>query len=196
MPSEQTSPEAVTRVRLDTFDAKLGLNRGRSKPVEVVWYFTRRVFFTTSFPWPSALKSALLRLFGARVGIGVVIKPRVAVHFPWKLAIGDHVWLGEEAWILNFEPVTIGSHACVSQRAFLCAGNHDYSSPDFRYRNAPISVGEGAWIGAQSFVAPGVDVGRECVVCAGSVVTTNLPEAMVCSGNPCQPVKARWGGAS
>ena len=179
-------------MRLDTFDAKLGLVRGRSRVVEALWYFTRRVFFTTSFPWPSGLKAALLRTFGAKIGRGVVIKPRVTIHFPWKLCVGDHSWIGEEAWILNFEPVEIGSHVCISQRAFLCTGNHDYRAGDFRYRNAPIRIGDGAWIGAQSFVAPGVEIGRECVVCAGSVVTGSLPAAMVCSGNPCTPVKARW----
>ena len=192
MPSEPTSPEAAPRVRLDTFDPKLGLVRGRSSLVEAIWYFTRRVFFTTSFPWPSGMKSVLLRLFGAKVGRGVVIKPRVAIHFPWKLSIGDHTWIGEEAWILNFEPVKIGSHACISQRAFLCGGNHDYRSGDFRYRNAPISVGDGAWIGAQAFVAPGVEIGRECVVCAGSVATGSLPAGMICSGNPCVPSCRRF----
>jgi putative colanic acid biosynthesis acetyltransferase WcaF len=179
-------------VRLDTFGAKLGLDRGRSRIVEATWYFTRRIFFTTSFPWPSGLKAAVLRIFGARIGSGVVIKPRVAIHFPWKLIVGEHSWIGEEAWILNFEPVEIGSHVCISQRAFLCAGNHDFRATDFRYRNAPIRIGDGAWIGAQSFVAPGVEVGRECVVCAGSVVTISLPAAMVCSGNPCMPRKVRW----
>ena len=182
----------MRRVRLDTFDPKLGLDRGRSRIVEALWYFTRRVFFTTSFPWPSRIKAGLLRVFGAHVGRGVVIKPRVKVHFPWKLSIGDHAWLGEEAWILNFEPVSIGSHACISQRVFLCAGNHDFHAGDFRYRNAPIRIGDGAWIGAQAFVAPGVEIGAESVVCAGSVVTTSLPAARVCSGNPCIPGKARW----
>lgn len=180
-------------MRLDTFDPKLGLDRGRSRFVEAIWHLARRFFFTTSFPWPSRFKAGLLRVFGARIGRGVVIKPHVTIHFPWKLVVGDHAWIGEEAWILNFEPVTIGSHACISQRAFLCGGNHDFGAGDFRYRNAPIRIGDGAWIGAQSFVAPGVEIERDCVVCAGSVVTTSLPAAMVCSGNPCVPGKARWG---
>lgn len=161
--------------------------------VEVLWYLVGRVFFTTSFPWPSRVKASLLRMFGASIGSGVVIKPGVKIHFPWKLSISDHAWIGEEAWILNFEPVTIGAHACVSQRVFLCAGNHDFTAPDFRYRNAPIRVGDGAWIGAQSFVAPGAEIGNECVVCAGSVVTGDLPDGMICSGNPCRPLKPRWG---
>jgi putative colanic acid biosynthesis acetyltransferase WcaF len=108
------------------------------------------------------------------------------------LALGDHCWLGEEAFILNFEFVTIGAHACVSQRAFLCGGNHDYRDPAFAYRNAPISVGEGAWVGAQCFVGPGVKIGAHAVVTAGSVVTRDLPPEMICGGNPCVSLKARW----
>lgn len=177
---------------MDTFDPSIGLDRGRSKFVEVAWHLARRLFFTTSFPWPSSVKAAILRAFGARVGRSVVLKPRVAIHFPWKLVLGDHVWIGEKAWILNFEPVTVGSHACISQDAFLCTGNHDYRTNDFRYRNAPIRVGQGAWVGARAFIAPGVKIGRECVVCAGSVVTRDLPDEMVCAGNPCVPVKHRW----
>jgi putative colanic acid biosynthesis acetyltransferase WcaF len=134
----------------------------------------------------------MLRWFGAKVGQGVYIKPRVNIHLPWKLAIGDHTWIGEEVFILNFEPVTIGEHCCISQRAFLCTGNHDYRDPAMSYRNAPITIGPGAWVGAQVFVAPGVTVGSEAVVTAGSVVVTDLPAAMVCSGNPCAPRKPRW----
>jgi putative colanic acid biosynthesis acetyltransferase WcaF len=131
-------------------------------------------------------------MFGASVGRGVYIKPRVNIHFPWKLTLHDHVWIGEEAFILNFEPVEIGRHGCVSQRAFLCTGNHDYRDPAMNYRNKPISIGPGAWVGAQCFVAPGVIIGEECVVNAGSVVVESLPPRMVCSGNPCVAVKPRW----
>ena len=145
--------KAATRVRLDLFDPSLGLDRGRTKLVELAWYLTKCCFFLTAFPWPSRLKSALLRCFGAQVGRGVVIKPRVNIHLPWKLAVGDFTWIGEEVFILNFEPVTIGAHCCISQRAFLCGGNHDYGEPNFRYRNQPIAIEPGAWIGASVFVA-------------------------------------------
>ncbi len=180
------------KIRLDLFDSRKGLDRGRPFLVEAAWYAVKRLVFATSLPWPSAFKAALLRLFGATVGKGAVIKPRVNILFPWKLEIGDHVWIGEEAWILNFEAVTLGDHACVSQRAFLCAGNHDYRDPAMGYRNAPIAVGPGAWIGAQAFVGPGVTVGAEAVVTAGSVVAASLPAAQVCGGNPCRPLRPRW----
>ncbi|TVR53720.1 MAG: colanic acid biosynthesis acetyltransferase WcaF [Puniceicoccaceae bacterium] len=189
MPPETTP---ATRVRIDTFDASKGLDRGRPGWVEALWYLAKSVFFLSALPWPQFIKHGLLRAFGARVGTGVNIKPRVNIHFPWKLELGDWSWLGEEAFILNFEPVRIGRHACVSQRVFLCGGNHDYRRPDFAFRNGPITIDDGAWIGAQAFVGPGVTVGIDAVVTAGSIVTRNLPPGMVCSGNPCVPVKPRW----
>lgn len=178
-------------VRLDTFDARRGLVRGRTKVIEVLWYLIKMLFFLSAFPWPSSLKAKILRLFGAKVGKGVVLKPRINIHFPWKLDLGDHVWLGEEVMILNFEPVVIDAHVCISQRSFLCAGNHDYRTPSFDYRNAPIRVGKGAWIAAQCFVGPGVIVGDECVVMAGSIVTESLKPGMICRGNPCVSIKPR-----
>jgi putative colanic acid biosynthesis acetyltransferase WcaF len=150
------------------------------------------MFFLSAVPWPSALRTCLLRLFGAKVGRGVYWKPRVNIHIPWKLEVGDHALFGEEVFILNFETVVVGEQACISQRAFICTGNHDFTDIRMRYRNRPIRIGAGAWIGAQVFVAPGVDVGREAVATAGSVVLRDLPAATVCSGNPCTPVKPRW----
>jgi putative colanic acid biosynthesis acetyltransferase WcaF len=108
------------------------------------------------------------------------------------LTVGDHTWIGEEVFILNLEPVTIGRHCCVSQRVFLCTGNHDHRVPEMSFRNRPITLEDGAWVGAQSFVAPDVTVGCEAVIAAGSVVTRSQPERMVCAGNPCVPVKNRW----
>jgi len=182
----------MTRVRNDLFDARKGLDRGRSRPVEAIWYLIKCVFFLSPLPWPVAFKCALLRLFGARIGRSVYIKPRVNIHFPWKLQVGDHTWIGEEVFLLNLEPITIGAHCCISQRAFLCTGNHDYRQPDMPYRNQPITMEDGAWIGAQSFVGPGVCVGSEAVIAAGSVVTKSQPPQMVCGGNPCTPLRKRW----
>jgi putative colanic acid biosynthesis acetyltransferase WcaF len=154
--------------------------------------FGENRFFLSALPWPSLLKCSLLRIFGAQIGTGVKIKPRVNIHLPWKLQIGDYAWIGEEVWILNFEPTRIGNHCCISQRAFLCGGNHDYRQIDMPYRNGPIAIEDGAWIGAQVFVGPSVTVHKEAVVTAGSVVTMDLPPAMICSGAPCLPVRPRW----
>ena len=182
----------MTRIRLDHFDASRNLDRGRPVFVEGLWYACKMVFFLSAIPWPSWLKRGLLRVFGAKIGAGVVIKPRVNIHMPWRLKVGSHTWIGEEVFLLNFASVRIGAHACVSQRAFLCTGNHDFRDLEFAFRSGPISVGDGAWVGAGVFVAPGVDIGDEAVVSAGSVVLKTLKGGMICSGNPAVPKGRRW----
>lgn len=182
----------ATRIHHRDYRPREEFDRGRPLWFEAIWYLVKCVFFLSSLPWPASLRRILARLFGARIGRGVYIKPRVNIHFPWRLTVGDHSLIGEEVFILNFAPVTIGEECCLSQRAFLCAGNHDYTDGLFPYRNAPIILGDGVWIGAQSFVGPGVTIGDEAVVTAGSIVASNLPPGMVCSGNPCRPKKKRW----
>jgi putative colanic acid biosynthesis acetyltransferase WcaF len=181
-------------MRIDNrlFDPRKGFVLGRPRWVFIVWYLVKCVFFLSPLPWPSSLKTFILRSFGARIGEGVYWKPRINIHIPWKLIVGDFVWLGEEVEIYNFEPVTIGSHCCISQRAFICAANHDDRDPAMSYRNAPITIGAGVWVGACSFVGPGVVIGEEVVTTAAAVVTRSLPAKMVCSGNPCMPIRARW----
>lgn len=182
----------MTRVRNDLFNASDGYKRGRGLFVFGAWQLIKWAFFRTIFPWPSRFKVRLLTLFGAKVGIGVRIKPQVNIHLPWKLEIGDHAWIGEEVFILNFEQVRLGAHVCVSQRAFICGGNHDFRDPGMRYRNAPITVEDGTWIGAGVFVGPGVTVGCDSVITICSVVTRDLPAGMICGGNPAVPIKPRW----
>lgn len=182
----------TTKVNLGAFNAADGLDRGAGKLQEITWYFVKMVFFLSAFPWPNSLKKAFLKFFGAKVGNGVVIKPRVNIHFPWKLIIGNNVWIGEEAFLLNFELLTIGSDVCISQRAFLCGGNHDYRIPAMPYRNGPITLMNGCWIGASVFVAPGVTVGTDTVITAGSVVTASLAPNGIYKGNPLTYIKPRW----
>lgn len=181
-----------TRVELSKFDPSAGFDRGRGVPTMLAWQGVKCLFFLNPLPWPSFLRCWLLRLFGAHIGKGVVTKPRVNIHFPWKLKVGDNVWLGEESFVLNFESIIIGSNVCLSQRAFLCGGNHDFRDPAMSYRNAPITVEDGAWVGAQVFVGPGVTVGTDAVISAGSVLTKNAEPGMIYAGNPAKIVGKRW----
>lgn len=190
--NSEIAENQASKVRLKDFNPAIGLDRQSSKLKEICWYLVKMFFFLSAFPYPSSLKVKLLTLFGSKVGRGVIIKPRVNIHMPWKLEIGDDVWIGEEVFILNFEKVKIGSNVSVSQRAFLCCGNHDYRIPSMPYRNALITLKDGCWIGASCFVGPGVTVGIDTVVTAGSVVTSSLVSNGVYSGNPPVLKKARW----
>lgn len=169
-------------------------DRGRRRLAECAWLALSSCFFQHSvMPW-YGLRRRVLRAFGARVGRGVVIKPGAKIALPWRVAIGDHSWIGEDAWLLSLADIRIGANVCISQRAFLCTGSHDWSSPTFDLIVKPIVVGDGAWVCADVFVAPGVTIGTGAVVTAGSVVTHDLPPGMICSGNPCVPVKPRRDG--
>lgn len=182
----------ASRVKNSNFDPTDGFKRGKASYVLILWQFCRLLFFESSFPLPSRLRVNVLRLFGAKIGRNVYLKPNVKIHFPWKLTIGDDTWVGEEALILNLEPIYIGNNVCISQRSFLCSGNHDYRSPNMRYRNQAIKVEDGAWIGAQSFIAPGLVVGADSVICAGSILLTSSAEGGIYAGNPAQFRGQRW----
>jgi len=181
-----------SRVRNNLFDNRKYFDLGRSRIVFAIWYLFKILFFLSAFPWPSRIKSWLLRSFGAEVGRGVYWKPRVNIHIPWKLKVGDYTWVGEEVCIVNFAPVHIGAHCCLSQRSFLCSGNHDYRSLDMQYRHAPIVLEDGVWVGASAFVGPGVTIGADAVVSAMSLANRSLEGGWVYAGQPCAPVRRRW----
>jgi putative colanic acid biosynthesis acetyltransferase WcaF len=175
---------------LDEFSCK-SFDRGASRWKEALWVAVRCVFFEWAFPWPSWLRVAWLRAFGARIGHNAVIRWRVGVSFPWRLEMGDHVWLGEGVMILSLAPVTIGSHVCISQRAFLCTGSHDITKREFDLKTAPICIGAHCWVAAQAFVHPGVTIGEGSIVAAGAVVKEDVPESSIVEGNPARVVRTR-----
>ena len=141
----------------------------RSLAWRIAWYLCSALLFQSPLVLPSPWKAALLRRFGARVGHGLVIKPRVTVKYPWFLELGDHVWLGEQVWIDNHCAVQIGASVCISQGAYLFTGNHDYDDRRFRFFCRPVTIGDGAWIGARTVVCPGSVLGPMSVLGAGLV---------------------------
>lgn len=159
--------------------------------LRVLWYLVSLVCIECALPWPVGLKRAVLRFFGADLGDGVVLKPRLRIKYPWFLTVGDHAWLGEEVWIDNLAPVRIGSHACLSQGACILTGNHDRTSPGFDLLLAPVEIGDGAWIGAKAVVCPGTKVGSHAVLHAGSVAKGILEADGIHEGNPATRIGRR-----
>ncbi len=164
---------------------------GASKLKQLAWYIVNILFFINPLNPLSGLKVRLLRLFGARIGKGVVIKPAVNIKYPWKLDIGDFTWIGEKVWIDNLGAVRIGKNACLSQGALLLTGNHDYTKTTFDLVIKGIVLEDGVWIGAMSMVCPGITCGSHAVLAAASVATATLEPYGIYRGNPATFVRTR-----
>ena len=136
------------------------------KIVVAIWYVVNAIIFQGSILGllPSSLKSAILRLFGAKIGQSAVIKPRVSIKYPWFLHLGDHVWIGELVWIDNHTAVNIGNNVCISQAVYICTGNHDWNDISFGFFCKPIVIGDGCWIGARTMLGPGAIVENGTVI--------------------------------
>jgi putative colanic acid biosynthesis acetyltransferase WcaF len=156
------------------------------------WYLCNALIFDSWLMPVSAVKRAVLRLFGARIGCGVVLKPRVNIKYPWRLSIGDHSWIGEGVWIDNLAQVDIGANVCVSQGAYLLTGNHDYRDQAFGLTTAAIRIEDEAWVGAFCVVCPGVSVARGSVLSVRSVASADTEEFWVYRGTPAQKWKPRF----
>lgn len=178
-----------TTVDLSKFD-NLWYRPG-GKVRRLLWYVCNAVFINSSVPYPSFFKSSLLRLFGAKVGRGVVIKPNVNIKFPWCLELGDDVWLGEEAWIDNLTHVKIGSNVCISQGAYILTGNHNYKKVAFDLIVSPVVIEDGVWVGAKVVVCPGSTLRTHAVITAGSVISKEAKAWTIYSGNLAKPVRSR-----
>ena len=155
------------------------------------WYFVNVLFFINPLNPLVRPKRWLLRLFGAKIGVGVIIKPGVNIKYPWRLQIGDHSWIGERVWIDNLADVRIGKHCCLSQGAMLLTGNHDYSKTSFDLMVKPIILEDGVWLGAKSIFAPRVTCASHAFLSLYAVATKDLDPYTIYQGNPAERIKNR-----
>jgi putative colanic acid biosynthesis acetyltransferase WcaF len=133
----------------------------------------------------------LLRCFGARIGEGSVIHPSVTIWLPRNLSMGRFAALAQGVDCYAMAPISLGDNVVVSQRAFLCAGNHDHRDPNFQLITAPIVIGDNAWVAAEAFVGPGVTVGEGAVLAARGVASRDLEPWSVYAGNPARRIGER-----
>jgi putative colanic acid biosynthesis acetyltransferase WcaF len=129
----------------------------------------------------------LLRLFGAHIGTGVLIRPTARFTYPWKVEIGDYSWIGDNVVLYSLDQIQIGRHCVISQNSYLCTGSHDLQDPAFCLQTASITIGTGVWIAADCFIGLGVHIGANAVIGSRSSVFTNIPSGQVCWGTPCRP---------
>ena len=156
-----------------------------------LWYVANVLFFNTSVPFPNSLKRMLLRIFGANIGMGVILKPKINIKYPWMLSVGNHSWIGEGVWIDNLGNVEIGANCCLSQGVMLLCGNHNFSVSGFDLTVEEIRLEDGVWLGAKSIVTPGVTCGSHSILTVGSVASKSLETYSINRGNPAEKIKSR-----
>lgn len=156
-----------------------------------LWLLVNSLFFNHSLAVFNSFKILILKLFGAKIGVDVLIKPSVNIKYPWFLTIGNHVWIGENVWIDNLTTVSIGNNVCISQGAMLLTGNHNYTKPTFDLIIGEIILEDGVWLGAQSVVCPGITCHSHSVLAVNSTATKNLDAYSIYQGNPATKVRDR-----
>lgn len=165
--------------------------RGRNAFFVQLWWIVQSLFFNTSPQFMYGFRRFLLRLFGAKIGKKVIIRPTVRTTYPWKVTIGDYSLIGDDVVLYSLGEIEIGSHVVISQKSYLCGGSHDYTKQDFPIYSKKITIEDQCWLAADVFVAPGVTIGKGTVVGSRSSVYKDLPENKVCMGNPAKIVKER-----
>jgi putative colanic acid biosynthesis acetyltransferase WcaF len=156
-----------------------------------IWHYVNLLFFKSGvFPF-YGIKVFLLKLFGAKMGKNILIKPHVNIKYPWFLTLGNNIWIGENVWLDNLGEITIGNNVCISQGALLISGNHDYTVTSFDLIVKPIVLEDGVWICAKAIICGGTICKSHSVITAGSIVSSQTESYGIYTGNPAIKVKSR-----
>lgn len=138
------------------------------------------------------------RLWYYRRVIGMTIGPDTALWMGCRFEGGEvsNITIGREcsipaAFFVASAPVTLGDNVVFGHRVSLYTTDHDPDDPAFTRRDAPIVIGNYAWIGSQAIILRGVTIGEGAVVAAGAVVTKDVPSFTIVGGNPAKVIRER-----
>ncbi len=164
----------------------------KNKISRLIWNFARLILFR---PFASRLfikwRVFVLKCFGAKIDWSTNVYASVKIWAPWNLEIGKNSSLGPQVDCYNQGQITIGSNTIVSQKTYLCASTHDYTQKDFPLILKPIIIGNGVWIAADAFIAPGITIEDYAVVAARAAVIRNVEKNNIVGGNPAKIIKTR-----
>jgi putative colanic acid biosynthesis acetyltransferase WcaF len=163
----------------------------RDRLLRFTWGLVYTLLFRFSPRPMHAWRSFLLRCFGASIGRNAHIYPTAKIWAPWNLICDEYAAIAEEAVIYNPKPLRMGSHAIVSQQAYLCGATHDYEDPSFPLVSFPMTLGAYSWVCARATVQPGVNLGEGAILALASVATRDLEPWTVYGGIPARKIKNR-----
>ena len=165
--------------------------RGKNAFIVQLWWIVQGTLFRMSPQFLYGFRRFLLRLFGAKIGKNVIVRPTVKITYPWKISIGDYSWIGDDVVLYSLGEIEIGKNVVISQKSYLCTGSHNYLKSDFPIFAKKITIEDEVWLATDVFIAPGITIGKATVVGARSSVYKDLPGNKICIGNPAQIIKNR-----
>ena len=187
---EHIEERSVNYQRLDRFNLPENF-RGRPAWVVQLWWLMQDTLFRWSPQFMYGWRRWLLRLFGAKIGEKVLIRPTVRVTYPWKVRIGNYSWIGDDVVLYSLGEIEIGEHTVISQKSYICTGSHDFTKPSFNIYAMLVRIEDQVWVATDVYVAPGVTIGKGTVVGVRSTVLHDLPAGKICYGSPAKPVRDR-----
>lgn len=165
--------------------------RGKSKIIVQLWWIIQSTLFAWSPQFFYGWRRFLLRLFGAKIGKGVLLRPSVKVTYPWNIEIGDYSWIGEDNILYSLGKITIGSNVALAHKVYINTGGHKYKKVSFDIFAQPVVIEDECWLTNDVYVAPGVTIGKGSIIAARSSVLKDIPAGKVCVGTPARPIKDR-----
>jgi putative colanic acid biosynthesis acetyltransferase WcaF len=169
-----------SKIRIISLRAAPGSKEAWTKPplIIAIWILVEFLLVSNPLQVSSYLRRSSLKLFGANIGTGVILRPRLRVKFPWNLTIGDNCWIGEGVWIHNQDKVVIGNDVCISQESFITTGSHAFRT-DMALVTKPVVIESGAWVCSRAIITMGSRIGTSAVIPAGSMVAGLVPEGTI-----------------
>jgi putative colanic acid biosynthesis acetyltransferase WcaF len=157
----------------------------------LMWEFCWAVFCRWTpkplYPW----RLFWLSLFGCKINGRPFVHQRARIQIPWHITLNDKLSIGDRANLYSLGEIEIGSRAVVAQEAYICTGTHDFGDRNMPLQTAKITIDADAFIGARSFVLPGVTIGEGAIVGACSLVTKDVPAWSIVAGSPARVLRKR-----
>ncbi len=165
--------------------------RGKSAIIVQIWWFVQTILFKTSPQIMYGWRRFLLRIFGAKIGKKVILRPSVTITYPWKVSVGDYSWIGDDVTLYSLGEIKIGNNVVISQKSYICTGSHDYNETSFPIFVKKIVIENECWLATDVFIAPGITIGQGSVIGSRSSVYNDIPPNKICMGNPAVAVRNR-----
>jgi maltose O-acetyltransferase len=138
-------------------------------------------------------RRALLTELFAHFGDETVVKPTFRCDYGFNIRIGRRTFINYDCTFLDCNLITIGDEVQIAPGVHIYTCTHPLDAPQRRaYLELalPVTVGDGVWLGGGAIICPGVTIGENTVIGAGSVVTRDLPPNVLAAGNPCRVIRS------